>query len=144
MSESQNFGNHTRWLPPFHFFLAPLMLVNLIYSAVRLFQDPSLDRGMFVVLAVGLVTLTLLSRIQTLTVQDRIIRLEERLRYQKVLPPELAERAMALNTSQIVGLRFASDGELSDLVEKTLNGQLSKQKDIKLAIKDWRADLLRA
>ena len=144
MSESQNFSNHTRWLPPFHFFLAPLMLVNLIYSAVRLFQDPSLDRGMFVVLAVGLVTLTLLSRIQTLTVQDRIIRLEERLRYQKVLPPELAERAMALNTSQIVGLRFASDGELSDLVEKTLNGQLSKQKDIKLAIKDWRADLLRA
>ena len=144
MSESQNFSNHTTWLPPFHFFLAPLMLVNLIYSAVRLFQDPSLDRGMFVVLAVGLVTLTLLSRIQTLTVQDRIIRLEERLRYQKVLPPELAERAMALNTSQIVGLRFASDGELSDLVEKTLNGQLSKQKDIKLAIKDWRADLLRA
>ncbi len=143
MNDAQNFSNHTRWLPPFHFFVAPLMLVNLIFSAVRLFQDPSVDRGMFVLLAIGLVRLTLLSRTQALAAQDRLIRLEEKLRYQSVLSAELAESANKLTIAQMIGLRFASDAELPELIEKTLSGQLKDQKAIKLAVKQWRADLLR-
>lgn len=143
MTESQNYGNHARWLPAFHFFLAPLMLINLVYWSVRLVQGPSVERGMIVLVAVGLVVLTLLSRTQALRAQDRLIRLEERLRFQSVLSPELAARAMTLTPDQLIGLRFASDGELSDLVERTLNGEFAKQKDIKLAIKDWRADHFR-
>ena len=144
MAESQNYENHTRWLPPYHFFLAPLMLVNLIFWIVRMVQGPSWDRGMLIILSIGLVALTLLSRIMTLTVQDRLIRLEERLRYKTVLSPELAEKAMGLRRSQVVGLRFASDEELPELVERTLNGEFEKQKDIKTAINNWRADYLRA
>ena len=144
MSDSQNLGNHGRWLPPFHFFVAPLMLINVIYASVRLFQDPSADRAMFSVLAVGLVALTLLSRSQAVKVQDRLIRLEERLRFQRLLSPELAEKAMDLTPGQCVALRFAGDAELSGLIERTLNGELSGQKEIKSAIKEWRADHFRA
>lgn len=144
MTESQSYGNHARWLPAFHFFLAPLMLIFLIYTGVRLFQNPSLNQGMFVLLGVGLMTLTLLSRTQALKVQDRLIRLEERLRFQAVLSPELAARAVALTPQQLVALRFASDAELAALVERTLNGEFDGQKDIKLAITEWRGDYLRA
>lgn len=143
MSESQNYKNHTRWRPPYHFFLVPLMLINLIYTAVRVFQDPSWDRGMFLLLAFGLVTLTVLSRTQTLTVQDRLIQLEERVRYKAILSSELARRALSLKMSQVIGLRFAGDEELPDLIERTLNGEFEKQKDIKTAVTKWRGDFLR-
>ena len=143
MSESQNYKNHTRWRPPYHFFLVPLMLINLIYTAVRVFQDPSWDRGMFLLLAFGLVTLTVLSRTQTLTVQDRLIQLEERVRYKAILSSELARRALSLKMSQVIGLRFAGDEELPDLIERALNGEFEKQKDIKTAVINWRGDFLR-
>jgi hypothetical protein len=119
------------------------MLINVVYWSVRLVQEPNVDRGMIVPVAVGLVVLTLLSRTQALRAQDRLIRLEERLGLQSVLSPELAARAMTLAPGQLVALRFASDGELSDLVERTLNGEFAKPKDIKLGIKDWRADHFR-
>ncbi len=144
MTETQNYLNHTRWLPPYHFFLAPLMLVNLIFWIVRMVQIPSWNHGWLIVLSIGLVALTLLARTQALAVQDRLIRLEESLRYQKLLPAELAEKAIELRTADMIGLRFASDEELADLVERTLNGEFEKQKDIKLAVKNWRGDHLRA
>ena len=106
-------------------------------------QVPNWDHGWMIVLSIGLVALTLLARTQALTVQDRLIRLEEHLRYDKVLSAELAEKAKKLRTSEIIGLRFADDGELAGLVEKTLNGDFEKQKDIKLAVKSWRGDYLR-
>ena len=143
MAETQNFGNHTRWLPPFHFFLAPLMLVNLIFWIVRMVQAPTWDRGMMIVLAIGLVTLTLLARTQALTAQDRLIRLEESLRYRNILDPELAEKALNLRTHQIIALRFAGDEELPGLIERALNGEFEKQKDIKAEITNWRGDYLR-
>ncbi len=144
MAEIQDYSNHTRWLPPFHFFLAPLMLINLIFWIVRMVQAPNWNHGWMILLSIGLVVLTLLARTQALAVQDRLIRLEERLRFQKVLPAELAERAMILKTGDIIGLRFAGDEELADLVERTLKGEFEKQKDIKLAVKNWRGDYLRA
>ena len=143
MSEVQNYKNHTRWFPPYHFFLAPLMLINLIFWIVRMVQIPSWNHGWMISLSIGLVALTLLARIQSLTVQDRLIRLEEKLRYKDILSDEIAGKAMNLKTGQIIGLRFASDEELPNLVERTLNGEFEKQKNIKLAVKNWRGDYLR-
>jgi hypothetical protein len=91
----------------------------------------------------ALILLALASRLQALKAQDRVIRLEERLRYREVLSPELVKRADGLRTGQIISLRFAPDDELAGLVERTLNGEFAKTKEIKMAIKNWRGDHLR-
>ena len=140
MKEAQNFKNHVRWYPPFHFVLAPLMLINLIYWAVRLFQEPGWDKGMLVVLAIALILLMLIARQFALTNQDRLIKLEERLRYERLLSPELAEKAAGLRTHQMIALRFASDEELAGLVERTIGGEFASQKEIKMAVTNWRGD----
>lgn len=94
-------------------------------------------------LSVTLILLALTSRMQPLKAQDRVIRLEERLRYRELLDPETAAKASALPESQIVALRFASDAELPELVNRVISGELKTQKEIKMAIKDWRADNFR-
>ena len=143
MAETQNYDNHTRWFPPFHFVLSPLMLANLIYWIVRFFQNPGWDNGELVILGVALLVLTFVARIFALRVQDRLVRLEERLRYERLLDPETAAKASDLRVSQIIALRFASDEELPALVQKTLNGEFSSTKEIKLAVTNWRPDYLR-
>jgi hypothetical protein len=90
--------------------------------------------------ALALLMLGLLSRVQALAAQDRVIRLEMRLRLQKVLPADLQSKINDLSTKHIVALRFAGDAELPDLVREVLAGKLDKQKDIKLKIKNWQAD----
>src|SRR5207248_11415537 len=102
----QNYENHTRWHPPFHFFLMPLFLLNFIFAAVQLYRFRDLDHAWFLILAVGLFFLSALARINALRVQDRLIRLEERMRYQQVLPPPLAQRAGDLALGQILSLRL--------------------------------------
>jgi len=139
----QNYDNHTRWHPPFHFFLAPLFLLNFLFAVVQLYRFRDLDHAWMLVLAVGLIVLSALSRINALRVQDRLIRLEERMRYQQVLPQPLAQSAGDLPPGQIVALRFASDGELPALVQQVLDGKLNKGDEIKRAVRDWRADTLR-
>ncbi|MDH3492777.1 MAG: DUF6526 family protein [Acidobacteriota bacterium] len=143
MEKTQDFKTHVRWHPPFHFVLAPLMLINLIYSIVRLVQDPGWDRGEFVLLSVALVILTLLTRNYPLKAQDRIIRLEERLRLATILGPEAAPKAMNLKPAQYIALRFASDEELPELVSKIEDGELTTQNEIKTAITNWRPDHFR-
>jgi hypothetical protein len=144
MSKVQNYSNHTRWFPLQHFVVAPLLLFFLVYQSVRLYQEPSLDRTVMVIFAVTAILLSLAARLQSLAVQNRVIRLEERLRYRDLLSPETAARAAKLRTRQIIALRFASDEELPGLVERTLNGEFAKPKEIKLAVKNWRPDFLRA
>jgi len=139
----QSYQNHTRWHPPFHFFLMPLFLLNFIFAAVQLYRLRDFDHVWLLVLAVGLFVLNAMARINALRVQDRLIRLEERIRYQQLLPPILARSAAALPPKQIVALRFASDGELPALVQQVLDGKLTKGNEIKRAIKNWRADTLR-
>jgi len=90
-----------------------------------------------------LILLGISARLQALKAQDRVIRLEERLRYKELLSPELAQRASNMPEAQIISLRFASDGELAELVEQVLDGKLKSQKEIKLAVKNWRADHFR-
>lgn len=144
MSEPiQTYENHVRYYTPFHFVMMPLVLLNLIWSLVTLYRDPGLDSTKDLLVAFLLVLIGFLTRLSPLKAQDRVIRLEEQLRYQRLLPADLAARAAALQTGQIVALRFASDEELSGLVQQTLEGKLVSAKDIKLAIKQWRGDYLR-
>ena len=144
MADQQNYSNHTRWYPLFHFVVVPLLLLNFLSHLVRLFLAPP-ESGrkilaFWVLLSIVLILMALTSRLMALKAQDRTIRLEERLRYREVLSPELAKRASDLPVNQIIALRFAPDEELSGLVERTLNGEFAKTKDIKQAIKNWRAD----
>ncbi|HUF05306.1 MAG TPA: DUF6526 family protein [Aridibacter sp.] len=140
MKEAQNYRNHVRRYPPFHFVLTPLMAVNLIYWAVRLYQEPGWDHAALVVLAISLIILMLVARLFALKNQDRIVRLEESVRYSRLLPGDLLARASGLDLQQVIALRFASDDELASLVERTLDGEFATQNDVKLAVTDWRAD----
>jgi hypothetical protein len=144
MPEPQNYKNHAQFFPLFHFVLVPILLFNLIWQVVRLFQEPSWDRGEFVLLSLGFIILAVASRLQSLKVQDRVIRLEEKLRYKEVLPADLVERAIQLPIDKIIALRFASDEELPELVRKHLEGDLKTSKEIKMAVRNWRGDYLRA
>ena len=139
----QTYENHTRWHAPFHYFVAPVMLTNFVVAVVKLVRDPGLDAGWWVVVSAALVVLAALVRLNPLKAQDRIIRLEESLRYYQVLPDELAQRAAALTPAQTVALRFAPDEELEGLVREVLEGRLQKPDEIKRAIKGWRADTFR-
>ena len=139
----QTYDNHARWHAPFHFFAAPVMLTNFIVAAVQLFRNPGLDTGWWLIVSAALVVVTALVRANPLRAQDRIIRLEESLRYYQVLPEELAQRAASLKPAQMVALRFASDEELEVLVREVLEGRLTKPAEIKRAVKNWRADTFR-
>jgi hypothetical protein len=143
MTETQNYQNHVRWYPLVHFILTPLLLFNLIWQAVRLYQDFNWDRAESVLMAVAFIILSIAARLQALKAQDRVVRLEERLRYKELLPKDLADKAANLKTSQIIALRFASDEELENLVARTLNREFKNTKEIKLAVKNWRGDYLR-
>ena len=140
----QSFKTHARWRPMFHFFVIPVLLVNVFVSAWRLIQGPGLGTAYGVVFAVALLTLGVLSRNQALTVQDRLIRLEMRLRLRQLLPPDLQPRINDLTHRQLVAMRFASDAELADLVREVLAGKLTTSKEIKMHVKNWQADWLRA
>lgn len=140
---SQTYANHTRWHPPFHFFVLPVMLINVVWSIVDFVKHPGWNQGWWIVVSIALVILAVLARTNALKVQDRIIRLEERLRYGQVLPADLALQAGALPERQIIALRFASDAELEGLVREVLGGRLTKSTEIKKTIKNWRGDAFR-
>jgi hypothetical protein len=140
----QSYQKHARWLPGFHFFVMPVLLVNVLNELRHLWQDPSLHFAWQVLFAVALLGVGFLSRIQALTVQDRVIRLEMRLRLRSILPPDLQRDIDTLTHRQLVALRFASDAEMPELVREVVSGKLATSKDIKMRIKSWQADLLRA
>ena len=140
----QSYQKHTRWLPGFHFFVIPVLLANVFVSAWRLWQMPTLGVAFGLVVAAALLLLGLLSRLQAVTVQDRLIRLEMRLKLRQLLPPDLQPRINDLTYRQLVALRFASDAELPDLVRDVLAGKLTTSKEIKMRVKNWQADWLRA
>ena len=143
MATTQNFANHTRWHPPFHFFDMPVMLINFFWSVVEFVKAPDRNLGWWIVVSLALLLLTFFVRTNSLKVQDRIIRLEEKLRYQRLLSPAVVQQAGALTAGQIVALRFAGDDELEGLVRAVASGKLAKPRDIKQAVKNWRADTFR-
>lgn len=143
MPAEQNYSNHTRWYPLFHFVVIPLLAINLLSHLVRFFMAPSWPLFFWVLLSITLILMALASRLMALKAQDRVIRLEERLRFQELLTDELLAKSAGLSPGQVIALRFASDGELPALIERTLNGEFGKSKEIKMAIKEWRADFHR-
>lgn len=142
MPTIQNLAHHTKVDPPFHFFIAPVFAINAIYSIVNLVRHPSPESGWTMVVAFGLVAMAFKVRLNSLKVQDRVIRLEERLRLSGLLQEPLRSRIGELTERQLISLRFASDAEIPGLVALTFSNQLSAP-DIKKSIVNWRADHFR-
>jgi hypothetical protein len=142
-TSTQTRASHRRFIPFWHFFALPVLIANVGVEAVRFFRAPSFPTGWPVVVAVALVIGIFLSRSMPLRAQDRIIRLEERLRFEKILPPDLRGRINDLSAEQIIGLRFAPDEEVPELTRRALSGELKTRADIKREIRNWRADHLR-
>jgi len=138
---AQSFATHVRWDPAFHFFGMPVLLITFIASIVYVVRFPSLMSGWAVVFFAAALLLALKSRLYALRVQDRVIRLEERLRL-ATLAPEMRARIGELSEPQLIGLRFACDAEAPGLAERALKDKLSRQ-DIKKSVVGWRADYWR-
>jgi hypothetical protein len=140
--KSQNFSNHTRFDPLFHFFSLPVAFVTVIVAAVHAYHVPTLMSAWFIVIAIAALVAVLKIRFYALSVQDRVIRLEERVRLSSVLQEPLRSRIGELSDSQLIGLRFASDAELPALFQRALTENLSRA-DIKKSVTNWRADSAR-
>ena len=138
----QNLANHTRFDPPFHFFVLPVFAITWIISVVVLVQHPRFYTAWGVVLATAAMVAVLKIRINALRVQDRVIRLEERLRLAGLLPESQRPQITKLTEGQLIGLRFACDEEVPALVQKALAENLSRG-GIKKAIRTWRPDYWR-
>ncbi len=135
----QTFKNHSRIDPLYHFVILPALLANLLITAVRFAGQHTWWRGWTVGLALILLLLAFRVRSNALVVQDRVIRLEERIRMAALLPLESRALQGELSTRQIIALRFASDGELAQLAQRAAREKLSP-KVIKQQIQSWRAD----
>ncbi len=135
----QNFSNHTRYDPLFHFFILPVFALTLIAAIVHLAFKPGLHYAWLVILTVAALLTLFKIRLYSLKVQDRVIRLEERLRLMTLLDPALRARVPEFTESQLIALRFASDEELPALATRALNEKLGSA-DIKKAIRHWRPD----
>jgi uncharacterized protein DUF6526 len=141
---TQSYKNHARYVPIFHFFALPVLTLNAILAIRRLVVTPNRSTAYAFIVAAALMLFALAARQMVLSVQDRVIRLEMQLRLRGLLPAALCERIGELTPQQMVALRFASDGELADLVREVLDGKLATQKAIKMRVKNWQADWLRA
>ena len=140
----QSFQSHAKWVPPFHFFVLPVLLINIgfqIYWCVKAFSVSSVvSLLMAVALFIGMV----MARVMAMRVQDRVIRIEERIRFERLLPADLHARIGEFTMDQLVALRFASNAELPELARKVLEEKIVDRKAIKQLIKTWRPDFARA
>ena len=140
----QTYANHRKFVPLYHFVTFAILAVNQIWTIVRLVRTPSWESGFGVLLAFALLCVFFYARIFALRVQDRLIRLEMSQRLQQVMPADLRPRILGLTAAQLVGLRFASDPEMTDLVRDVLANNIQDRETIKKKIKNWQADNLRA
>ncbi len=145
----QTFATHTRFDPAFHFFLIPVFALGLVLSLIHFFYHfresdfrDNFHAFLLIVLAAALLTLVFKVRLYALKVQDRVIRLEERIRLMQLLSEPLRSRIPEITEGQIIALRFASDAEVPALVERALNEKLSRA-EIKKSIQNWRPDYWR-
>lgn len=140
----QSFENHARWFPMYHFIASPITAIAALHLIGQAIRHPSTPHLLEALYGVAIAIAVLASRLMAITVQNRVIRLEMRLRLKEILPAPLAARIHELTVSQLIGLRFASDAEMPALVERTLKGEFAKTRDIKRAVTDWQPDYLRA
>jgi hypothetical protein len=141
--ETQTFATHRRFIPAWHFFALPVLVANVFVLAARFWGDPRLVNGWAVIVAIAVTTGIYISRSMPLRAQDRIIRLEERIRLERVLPSDMRGRIGNLTAEQLIGLRFAPDDEVPELTRRALNGELNTRADINRAIRNWRPDNMR-
>jgi hypothetical protein len=142
-AQPQNAANHARFVPGYHYLALTLALINLIWAIMRSVRHPTIESHAAILVGVILILALWYARIFPLAVQDRLIRLEERLRMQRVLSPAIMSRFDEFTPAQLIALRFASDAELPELASKVLNERITDRKQIKLLIRDWRADHMR-
>jgi len=140
----QTFANHARIVPAYHYVAFPLFAINFFFALYQVVTAFSWANLVAFGVAVALILLFFVARLMALTVQDRVIRLEETLRMRALLPADLQPRIGEFGVKQLVALRFASDAELPELARKVLDEKIRDQKAIKQMIRDWRADFLRA
>jgi hypothetical protein len=144
-SEPQNFKNHGRLDPPFHLFTFIILVANLVFAVFHLVHRWHLNpasASWYLVLSVAVFVPYFKLRLYPLKVQDRVIRLEERLRLQALAPSEWHSQIYRLTEDQLIGLRFAADDEVVELAKQALEHNLNR-KQIKERIKDWRPDNFR-
>jgi uncharacterized membrane protein YciS (DUF1049 family) len=141
----QSFQSHAKWLPPFHFFVLPVLLINLGFSIYWCVKASFTVSGVLsVAVAAALFVGMVMARVMAMKVQDRVIRIEERIRFERVLPADMQARIGEFTIDQLVALRFASNAELPELARRVLEEKVNDRKAIKRMIKTWRPDLARA
>ena len=143
-NEQQKYENHRKFVPAYHYVTFPILAVNLVWSLYQLAVGFSMATVVTALVAMALISLCLHLRFFPITVQDRVIRLEEQLRLERLLPHDERRRIDDLTIDQLIGLRFASDVEVADLALAVLNEGLYDREAIKKRVTDWRPDHLRA
>ena len=139
----QTYKSHTRFVPLYHYVTGPIFLLNFLWSFYRMVTGFSVDSVLGAVVALALIFLFFFARVFALGAQDRVIRLEEQLRMQALLPDDLKSRINDYTTDQLIALRFASDAELPDLARKILDENVGDRKSIKELVETWRPDYQR-
>lgn len=137
---AQTYQTHRKFVPLFHYVAVPILLVNLLLAAYAVVRAPGLPALWALAMAVALLLSLFLGRVFALAAQDRVIRLEERLRLRELLAEPLRSRIHEFTRDQLIALRFASDAELPELAATVLRDNLQKRDDIKKMVKSWRAD----
>ncbi len=137
---AQSYQNHAKFVPLFHYVLLPILLVNVVVAAYQALRQPSLFAVWAVAVAVAFVITAFFARVFALKAQDRVIRLEERLRMRELLPSDLKAQINDFTVGQMVALRFASDAELPGLVATVRRDNVQERDAIKKMVKQWRAD----
>jgi hypothetical protein len=141
----QSFQSHAKWVLPFHFFVLPVLLINLGFSIYWCVKASFTVSGMLsVVVAAALLFGMVMARAMAMKVQDRVIRIEERIRFERLLPADMHARIGEFTMDQLVALRFASNAELPELARRVLEEKVSDRRAIKQMIKTWRPDSARA
>ena len=139
MSKTQSLKDHARFDPRYHFFITAFYLLNLVYASIHLYRQTTITSAWYLVLSIAAIVPIVLWRTYPLKVQDRVIRLEERLRLHALAPKEWHAQIYRLSESQLIALRFASDDEVVELAKQALEHNLSR-KQIKERIQNWRPD----
>ncbi len=141
--QEQNFKNHTRFMPWYHFFVVPILVVNIVVETLRLNKYRTPYHLWLVAVAIALFVLSFTARVMALKAQDRVIRLEERMRLGTLLPESERASIASLTPGQLVAIRFAHDDEVPDLVRGCVAGDLKTAADVKKSVRTWRPDYLR-
>ena len=139
----QTYENHVRRVPLGYWAACLAILFGAIGFAWLLFRQPGVASASGLLVALGAGGAAWYARINALRAQDRVIRLEERIRLERLLPADLKPRIEDLSVAQIVSLRFASDDEVAGLLRQVLAENLHDRKAIKRRIQSWRADWMR-